>query len=541
MKKIASYLQHNLLGEVLTAQKALDYFSTDGSIFKLSPACVVYPRNVEDVRKTVRFSWQMAERGKKLPVTARGKGTDQAGAALGEGIMLVFPAHMNKTVGFAKKSVTVEPGLLFGDLQKTLLSHGYFLPPYPSSIDFCTIGGAIINNSCGEKTPKYGSMADYVKSMDVVLSNGQLITAEKLSQKQLNHKLGQTDFEGQIYRELDGLLTDNADLIHSARKHLSKNAAGYNLWDVKGKDGSFDLTKLFAGSQGTLGILTQASLKMAPFNPKPHLLTAFFDDIHKASEAVTRLQKLQPSAIELIDYHLLEFLQKNKPQSLVGFAEGELPKIVLLIEFDDMKKRKRDSKAKKAHKMLTDLAYERRIIPNINEQHVDWQMRHSAAAVIWQDAGHKKALPIIEDGVAPREKLSEFLEGAYNILNKHHLEIAVWGHASDANFHMQPFLDLSNVGDRQTVFKVMDEFYNLVISLGGSTSGEHGDGRLRAPYLPRVYGPEVYELFKKVKQIFDPHGILNPGVKLDVKQSDLRAIMRKEYGMKHLYDHMPQG
>jgi FAD/FMN-containing dehydrogenase len=541
MSKIASYLQQNLLGEVLTSQKAREYFSTDGSIFKVTPTFIVYPRNVTDIRKIARFSWQLAERGKKLPITARGKGTDQAGAALGEGLMMVFPTHMNKTVGFTKNAVTVEPGLLFGDLQRTLYSHGYFLPPYPSSIEFCTIGGAIINNTCGEKTPKYGCMADYIKSLEIVLANGQVVTAEKLNPQQLSRKKGQTDFEGLIYRELDGLLSDHADLLTAARKQVSKNAAGYNLWDVKGKDGSFDITKLFAGSQGTLGILTQASLKIVPYNPNPHLLTAFFDDINKAGEAVMQLQSLAPSTIELVDYHLLEFLQKNKPQSLVGFVEGELPQVVLLIEFDDMKKRVRDGKVKKAHKLLTNLAYERRIIPNRSEQNADWEMRHSAAAVIWQDTGTKKALPIIEDGIVPREKLPEFLTGVYRILKKHHLQIAVWGHASDANFHMQPFLDLANVGDRQTVFKVMDEFYNMVISMGGSTSGEHGDGRLRAPYLQKLYGPEIYELFNKVKRIFDPHDILNPGVKLNVTENDLRKLLRREYGMKHLYDHVPQG
>jgi FAD/FMN-containing dehydrogenase len=541
MSKIANYLRQNIVGEVLTTPEALEYFSTDGSIFKLKPSFIVYPRNDLDVRKIARFAWQLAERGKKLPITARGKGTDQAGAALGDGLMLVFPTHINKTVGFAKNSVTVEPGLLYGDLQRTLYSHGYFLPTYPSSIEFCTIGGAIVNNSCGEKTPKYGCMADYVKSMDVVLANGQLVTAQKLNKQQLNRKKGQTDFEGQIYRELDGLLTDNADLLSATKKNVSKNAAGYNLWDVKGKDGSFDLSKLIAGSQGTLALLTQATLKIVPYNPKPHLLTAFFDDIQKASEAVMKLQKLQPSAIELVDYHLLKYLQNNKPQALAGFVHGELPKVVLLVEFDDSKKRVRDRKAKRAHKLLKNLAYERRIIPNRDEQHADWEMRHSAAAVIWQDSGTKKALPIIEDGVAPREKLAEFLTGAYKILEKYKLEIAVWGHASDANFHMQPFLDLSNVGDRQVIFKVMDEFYDLVISLGGSTSGEHGDGRLRAPYLEKLYGSELYELFGRVKKIFDPHGILNPGVKLAVTQNDLKPLLRKEYSMKHLYDHVPQG
>ena len=542
MSKLAEHIRKHLQGEVTVAKDALDYFSTDGSVLKITPKVIVYPRHTTDVRKITRFSWQLAEQGKHLPITARGKGTDQAGGALGEGVMVVMPAHMNKMVHLDKEYVTVQPGILYSDLQRTLHSHGRFLPPYPSSIEFSTIGGAVANNACGEKTYKYGSTADYVANLQVVLANGQQITAERISTKQLNHKKGQSDFEGEIYRQLDGLLHDHEQLIENTRPQVSKNSAGYNLWDIRGKDGSFDLSKLLVGSQGTLGLVTQVTLKTEKYNPNPDMLTAFFDDISKAGEAVMRLQKLGPSAMEMIDKNLLKFLSKHNPKILedVGIPQDNLPAIVLLIEFDDEKRRLRHSKAKKAHKLLTNLAVERRIIPNHLEQESDWRLRHSAAAVIWLDEGSKKALPIIEDGVVPIEKLPEFLDGVYELFNKYHLEIAVWGHAGDANLHLQPFLDLSNTGDRQTVFRLMDEFYRMVIAMGGSTCGEHNDGRLRAPYLKEVYGDQMYELFREVKKIFDPYNILNPGVKIDVTREDIVPLLRKEYSMKHLYDHMPQ-
>ena len=177
MNKIAHYLQQHLVGEVLSSGDVRRHFSTDASVFTLTPTVVAYPRNENDIRKVSRFTWQLAERGRVIPVTARGKGSDQSGAAIGNGIMLVFPAHMNRILEYDGKSgdVTVETGINYGRLQQTLYTHGRFLPPYPSSLDYSTIGGAIANNASGEKSVKYGTKRDYVRSMRVVLANGEVI------------------------------------------------------------------------------------------------------------------------------------------------------------------------------------------------------------------------------------------------------------------------------------------------------------------------------------------------------------------------------
>jgi FAD/FMN-containing dehydrogenase len=154
--------------------------------------------------------------------------------------------------------------------------------------------------------------------------------------------------------------------------------------------------------------------------------------------------------------------------------------------------------------------------------------------------GQVKAVPIIEDGIVPPEKLEEYINGVYQLFAGLQLQAAIWGHAGDGNLHMQPFLDLSQIGDRQKAFRLIDEYYKLVISLGGSTSGEHGDGRLRAPYLEQLYGPEAYAVFTKVKQIFDPYGTMNPGVKTGVTLEDIKPLVRNSYSLEHLYDHMPR-
>jgi len=538
--KVAHYLQQHLMGEVMTSADALKYFSTDGSVFTKKPKIVVYPRNTSDVRKTARFTWQLAEKGHILPVTARGKGTDQAGAAIGDGVVMVFPAHMNKILELDKNTVTVQPGAIFSKVEQTLHTHGRFLPPYPSSSEFSTIGGAVANNAAGEKTIKYGQMREYTQGLQVVLANGELIKTERIGKREVNKRKGKDTFEGYIYRELEGLIIENQAIIDRAKLNVSKNSAGYALGEVRKKDGSMDLTPLLVGSQGTLGVVTQATVKTEPYNPATTLLAGFFESITDAQKAVAGLLETKPSALEMVDANLLEFVKKHHPEQLRGIVGEPFPQIVLLCEYDDLNERTQKRKSQKAKKILIESAVEIRLTTDEHEKETLWKIRHSAAAVIWQVVGTAKALPIIEDGVVPRTKLEEYMMRTYEIFDKYKLDAALWGHAGDANLHMQPFLDLGKVSDRQQVFKIMEEYYSMVLELGGSTSGEHNDGRLRAPFLPRVYGDNMYGVFKAVKKLFDPHGTLNPGVKIDVELKDLVPLLRKEYSLEHLYDNMPR-
>jgi len=543
VSKIAHYLQEHLLGEVMTSVDARKYFATDTSIFTLAPSLVVYPRNENDVRKTARFTWQLAERGRVIPITARGSGTDQSGAALGSGIMLVFPAHMNRIVELDPKSgvVVVEPGLNYGRLQQTLHTHERFLPPYPASYEYSTLGGAVGNNASGEKTIKYGTTRSYVKSLRVVLANGEVIETMRLSKRELNKKLGLSTFEGEIYRALDALLDENRENLEKLELATTKNAAGYFLGDIKRQDGSFDLTPLFVGSQGTLGIITEITMETEVYNPTKELFLAEFDSLEKAEQAVLALRDLStlPSAIELVDGQLLELVDRLNPNQLKGIVSKPFAKAILLVEFDDAD-RLRKKLTKKAEKILHDHAVSVRHEIEPAAQDELWKIRHAAASVMSHSEGRLKAIPVIEDGIVPPEKLAEFINGIYKIFAANQLQVAIWGHAGDGNLHMQPFLDLSQIGDRQKAFRLLDEYTKLTLSLGGSTSGEHGDGRLRAPYLASVYGPEVYTMFEKIKQTFDPYGTLSPGVKIGVVLDDIKPLVTNDYSLNHLYDHMPR-
>lgn len=544
MNKVAHYLQEHLVGEVMTSTDARKYFSTDASIFTVTPMMVVYPRNENDIRKTTRFTWQLAERGRVIPITARGAGTDMSGAALGSGVIMAFPAHLNRILELDSKSglVTVEPGIVYGKLQQTLHTHNRFLPPFPASFEYCTVGGSVANNAGGEKSIKYGSTRDFVKRLRVVLANGEVIETKRLSKRELSKKLGLTTFEGEIYRTLDALIEENKDLVNNLQPNVTKNAAGYALDQVKRKDGSFDLTPLIVGSQGTLGIITEVSLDTEVHNPNTTLIAAMFDDLQIATQALQELRKLTelPSAMELVDENLLKFVNQTHPNMLREVIDQPLPKLVLLLEFDNASERMQKRMSKKATKILGKYQIPYKLETDPHKKEELWKIRHSAAAVISHNDGNSKAVPIIEDGVVPVERFGEFLTAVYDLFNRAGLQVAVWGHAGDANVHMQPFLDIGQVGDRQKAFKLIDEYYRLVISMGGSTSGEHGDGRLRGPYLAALVGPEVYQVLQKTKKIFDPYGTMNPGVKIDVSLNDIKSQVRNSYSLDHLYDHMPR-
>src|SRR6266404_4360402 len=220
MSKIAHYLQEHLIGEVTDSLEVRRYFSRDASILEIFPSLVVYPANENDVRKTLRFSWQLAQRGKLLPITARGGGTDTSGAAIGSGIIMAFTAHMDRILALdpKKEFVTVEPGISFHSLQQTLFTHGLFLPPYPATFGYATIGGGLANNSVGEKSVKYGDMRKHTERLSVVLANGEVIETGPIGKRELNKKLGLATLEGDIYRAIDTLLEDNQALIKDELK-----------------------------------------------------------------------------------------------------------------------------------------------------------------------------------------------------------------------------------------------------------------------------------------------------------------------------------
>jgi FAD/FMN-containing dehydrogenase len=542
MSKIAHYLQEHLLGEVTASPEVRKHFAEDASILRVAPALVVYPRNETDVRKTVRFSWQLAERGRLLPVTPRGGGSDTSGAAIGSGILLVFTAHMNRilTLDRKKEVVITEPGVSYDKLEQTLFTHGLFLPPYPASKHYATIGGGLANNAIGEKTVKYGTTADYVQRLRVVLANGEVIETGPINKRELNKKLGLATLEGQIYRGLDALLEDNADLLKREKTRLKarRNASGYNFFGIK-KGSSFDLTSLFIGSQGTLGIITEATLEVVKHNPVTKLAMVSLDSLNDFQQALPRIMELKPSILDMINRGVVEQVTQLNPHHLAGLMGNPKAAIHLFVEFDSHKDGEQSKAIKQLKKIVDNADGLMQVAGTHDEQERLWKVRHSVSSLLATPQQQRKAVPVAEDVSVPVESLAEFLDKAAQIYAAAGLTAAAWGHAGDGIVRMHPNLDLGQLGDRQKLFKVADHIYRTAIEMGGSTSGAAGDGRVRAPYLRALYGDAMFELMMQVKKTFDPYGILNPGV-MTASQEEVKALMRGDYSLSHRHEYLPR-
>lgn len=536
MRKLLHTLSEQLQGDISIRESELNYYSTDGGVFELQPSAIVFPKDVNDVENLIKTVNEFHEQGNdKISLTARGNGTDQGGGPINTGIIVDFMRYMNQILEIGNDYAIVQPGCLYGRLQKELKKKGRYIPSYPASVEISTIGGAVANNAAGEKTVKYGATRDYVEALQVVLSDGTVTWLHNLNPTQLETKKKLHSLEGHIYRQIEKIVNENQDVIHN-HPNVTKESSGYALWKVKNNQ-NFNLSQLIVGSQGTLCFVTAIKLRTIP-NPDPNkveLLVSYYNSLASAGAAAQELHKLDPSALEIVDRNLIELVNKQKPELLKGLLpKGETPAIVLLCEFDDQDDSVRHNKLQSAGTIVNEYAYEA-VIKNTSEEEAEaWKLRRSAAAVMWTIPGKKKALPIIEDGTVPPHKLTDFIKRAYEIFDKYELEIAIWGHAGDADLHMQPFMDLSKISDRKKLFAMTDEFYKMVHELGGTAAGEHNDSLMRAVYRPIMFGPELEKLFDEVKQAFDPENMLNPHKKVGVDFNYIKKHLRHSYSIESI-------
>lgn len=543
MNKVAHYLQQHLGGEIVTSPDVLEYFSTDESILKLRPQLVVYPRSENDIRKVMRFTWQLSEKGKIIPVTARGMGTDQTGAALGSGIMVTLPAHMNKVVEFDSKTgvITAEAGITLDKLQQVLQTHGRFLPPISSVNKYATLGGAVSNNDRGRSSYKYGPMLEFVRSMRVVLANGEQIVTGRIAKREVSKKLGLASFEGEIYRQLDKLIEESHDIMPTISAVVDRSQAGYDIADIKQKDGSFDLTPLFVGGQGTLGIITEITLNTIPFNPQVVRVVAGFGDRSSGWLAVTEINKLKsgPMSIDFIDESLISMASKINP-AILKPLDGGKPAVLLFIDIDDDGLRAKRKTQKKITKILE--TYNAEVVVPAEDDADEWErLRDSASMHLTHSSSNKKALPILDDAYVPVDRMVEFFTEFESLMKVAGLtDYAAWGQAGSGLIHVSPLLDISSIGDRQKMFKIMDAYYEYVCKIGGSISGEYAEGRIRGQFSDKLFQPEATAMFKKLKSIFDPARTLNPGVKVNVSGREVREMMRDTYTLDHQYSYLPR-
>jgi len=537
-------LKNRIKGDVATDEETLDKYSRDASIFEVRPKAVLFPKDVEDLKNLVKFVNENKEKYPELSLTARSGGTDMTGGPLTESIVVEFDKYFDHIKDIGKDSAVVQPGVYYRDFEKETLKKGLIFPSYPASKSICAIGGIIANNSGGEKTLRYGKTNEYVRRLKIVLSDGNEYEFKKLNKIELQKKKAQDDFEGGIYRKIYQLVEDNFDSIQAARPKVSKNSAGYFLWNVWDRK-YFDLTQVFVGSQGTLGIVTEAELGLVEKEKYSRMVVVFLDDIEKMTNFVSTALKYSPESLEAFDDNTLKLALRFFPDiakkigtgnffSLIFsfFGEGlaiarklRLPKFVVLVELTGDDEEKINDRVKGLRDELKPLGIYTKATKSGMDTEKYWVMRRESFNLLRHKVKDKRAAPFIDDIIVDPSHLPEFLPKLYNILEEHNITPTLAGHAGSGNFHIIPLMDLSREEERRKIPEVAEKVYDLVLEYGGSITAEHNDGLIRSPYIEKMYGKEVYGLFEKTKEIFDPQNIFNPGKKVG---ADL------EYAMRHI-------
>src|SRR3989344_159232 len=528
-------LQGMIPGKIAHDPATLDRYSRDASLFTIKPQAVAYPQSVADLSQLIRYMTEHSE--EHLSLTPRAAGTDMTGGPLNESIIVDMLAF-NKIIAVDPHQATVQPGAYYRDLAAALQPLKALLPSYPASRELCTVGGMVANNSGGEKTLAYGKTANYVQQLKVVLSDGQEYTFEKLRERELQKKIAAGGFLGSIYQQLFDLLTQHHEQLQRARPPVSKNSAGYALWDVWNPAAkTFDLTRLFCGSQGTLGIITEITFSL--IEPKPHskMLVIFLDDLKYLSQIIATTLTGQPESFESYDDHTLRLALRFLPDIMKRLATnppaggwltlawrflpevkmiltGGIPKLVLLAEFTGDSASEVLARARRVQQRLQRFPLKTRLITSPTEAKKYWVMRRESFNLLREHVENKRTAPFIDDIIVRPEQLPEFLPRLNHIMAGYNLTYTIAGHMGDANFHIIPLLDVSRPDLPDLIESLSRKVYDLVIEFNGSITAEHNDGLIRTPFLAQMYGVEIVELFQQVKKIFDPKDIFNPGKKV---------------------------
>ncbi len=538
-------------GEVSATEADLNLFSHDASIFEVKPELVVKPKNVNDIKKLVSFVSKKKESRPNLSLTARAAGSDMSGGPLNESIIVDFMAHLNKIHEIGDSYAIVEPGVFYRDFENEALKKGLLFPSYPASKSLCALGGIVANNAGGEKSLSYGKTEKYVRELEVVLSDGNEYVFRPLTVDELEQKKKQINFEGEIYRKTYELLEMNYDVIQKAKPDVSKNSAGYYLWNVwDGK--TFDLTKLFVGSQGTLGLVTKIKLGLVRAKKHSKLFVMFLRDLSPLGDLVNEVMKFKPESFEAYDDQTLklavrffpDMVRKMKGNALSLFFRfipealmiltGGMPKLVLIAEFTGDDEKEIDRKLEEVRSQVRSKFNVKTLITHTAaESEKYWTIRRESFSLLRKHVGDKHTAPFIDDVVVHVEQLPAFLPKLNELVGQYKgLTYTIAGHAGDANFHVIPLMDFRKEENRRAIPELSEKVYELIASMRGSITGEHNDGLIRTPYLKKMFSPEILELFEKTKKIFDPQNIFNPGKKVPSTGSGQAGSF--DYAMSHI-------
>lgn len=501
-QRIQDDLRGQVSGEVRCDDILLSMYSTDGSIFEIAPLCVVRPRTVNDVTTVVRYAREHGH-----PVHARGGGSGLAGGCLGPGLVLDFSRFMNRVIDLHSDRVHVQPGVILAQLNRYLRPYRRHYGVDPSTRDVTTLGSMIARDAKGSRWLKYGSPRDHVHSLSVVLSDGAEVTLTR--RHPVTPPVEGESRESQLARDVAALIRRHQEVIVKHATQAVVQSSGYALQHAL-VDDQIDLASILVGSEGTLGLITEATLDTHPLPPYVGVVLLFFDRVDKAARAALELNKLGVTVCDLMDRRLLSLAR----QSTVEY-DVLLPKTaeaMLLVECEEAGASLLGERLESIVRLILHtkkLAFDSRSAIDRADYEIYWQLVRRVIPSLYPLTGNERALPFIEDIAVPPEALPAFLVTAQNILKQNQITASFFAHAGHGQLQLRPFLNLGSGDDMNRLHRVASELYEQVYSAGGTISAQNGDGLSRSWYL-RQLQPPLYAVYAELKAIFDPSSTLNP-------------------------------
>ena len=538
-------------GDISSNKEDLEKFSTDESIFSVHPQIVIAPKSKRDLEIAVKVIDVHTKTFPSLSLTPRAAGTGLSGGSLTDSIVVDVMKHLNDVGVYNEKdgTITVGPGVMFPVVEKILAAHGRYLPAFPASKDICAIGGCVGNNCVGPFSLRFGHFAESVASLDIVLKDGNTYTFKPLSYNGYKALIQQKNAHSEIAKAVYDLIKKNEQELHDARPKTKKNTAGYSLWDVvtpsikefESGNGTFDLTRLVSGSQGTIGILSSVTLKTEPIHDNTVLLSVPVYKLEKAGEIIKHVLQYNPINVELFDGASMELAVKNPyffRDRVPGFNfyrfllslyttfvftyKRTVPEFTLLITIDTTATEHSANDIVAATRKATDLPI--RIVNSAHKKDMFWQVRRASYTLSKLQDPSKRPAAFLEDMTVPPENISAFFTDIKKLLKKHGVTAAVHGHGGNGHLHFYPLMDFTqNQGEK--VEAMAEDFFNTAIKYGGNICGEHNDGIIRTPQLSKLFSKHVLGLFKELEHLFDPKDIFNPGKKVNPRY-DIKKYLR---------------
>jgi FAD/FMN-containing dehydrogenase/Fe-S oxidoreductase len=513
LNDLAAALRAAMAGEVRVDRYTRHLFSRDASMYSIEPLAVVFPRDAADVAAAVGVCARL-----RVPVLPRGAGTSLAGQTVGRAVIIDTSRHMDTLVELdpVGRTARVQPGVVQDDLNRAAAKHGLLFGPDTSTSNRATIGGMIGNNSAGSGSVVYGMTIDHVEALDVVLSDASTATFAPVDDAEVVRRATTGTLEGRIYARLPAIVEERRDAIAAGFPQYWRRAGGYRLDRLARSP--FDLARFVVGSEGTLVIVTEATVRLVPLPRAKAIAVGHFASVAEAIAATEDALTLQPSAVELIDRTILELSRRKIEYAALGsMLEGD-PGALLFVTFDGDDPSEAAAGLQRLAELWERHGHGYHTLRATAPEHQAALLKVRAAGLgllMAASSGTRRPVAFIEDTAVDPARLPAYVERFTEVLERHGLTAGFYGHCSVGCLHIRPFMDLTKPAEVATMSAVAAEIRDLVSEFGGANSSEHGDGLARSEFNRSIFGDALYDAMREVKRLFDPDALMNPGKIVD--------------------------